>query len=76
MFTEFKLSRCFYLYFVQGGIVVLEIYPNGAAKKDGRLQPGDQLIEVNGTSFLDITNTNASGALRQLLPKVQIIFFL
>lgn len=49
----------------------MEIYPDGAAKKDGRLQPGDQLIDVNGTSLLDITQTNACSAIRQILPKVR-----
>lgn len=50
--------------------MVLEVYPDGAADRDGRLQPGDQILEVNGTNLLDITHAVASNALRQLLPKV------
>lgn len=52
--------------------MVLEVYSDGAAKRDGRLHPGDQLVEVNGTSLLDITYANASAAIRQILPKVSI----
>jgi len=34
------------LYF-QGAVIVHEVYDNGAAAKDGRLLPGDQMLEVN-----------------------------
>ena len=34
-------------YFFQGIIIVQEVFPDGVAGKDGRLLPGDQLIEVN-----------------------------
>lgn len=34
-------------------IIIQSIYPGGAAALDGRLQAGDQLVEVNGT---DLTN--------------------
>ncbi|KAJ8372559.1 hypothetical protein AAFF_G00281360 [Aldrovandia affinis] len=34
-----------------GPILVKNILPRGAAVKDGRLQPGDQILEVNGVDF-------------------------
>jgi len=30
----------------QGAIIVHEVYDNGAAAKDGRLMPGDQILQV------------------------------
>lgn len=49
--------------------MVVDVYPGGAAEKDGRLQPGDQILDVNGTSLKDVTHNFASQALRQTLPK-------
>nr|CAH7758330.1 unnamed protein product [Callosobruchus chinensis] len=54
-------------------IVLVEIYPGGVADKDGRLQPGDQILDVNATSLKDVTNTTALQALRQTLPKMKLI---
>lgn len=31
---------------VLGAVVIHEVYPDGAAAKDGRLEPGDQVLEV------------------------------
>lgn len=50
--------------------MVVEVYPGGTADKDNRLQPGDQILEVNGTQMKDVTYTTALQALRQTLPKV------
>lgn len=47
------------------------MYPNGAAAKDGRLRPGDQLVEVNGEDFRSITHIKALGVLRQTPAKVR-----
>lgn len=58
--------------FLQNGIVVVEVYPGGAADRDNRLRPGDQILEVNATQLKDVTHTTASQALRQTLPKVSI----
>jgi hypothetical protein len=30
-----------------GSIIIHEVYPDGAAAKDGRLRPGDQILQVN-----------------------------
>lgn len=51
-------------------MVLLEIYQGGAADKDGRLQPGDQVLDVNGVSLRDVTNNTAALTLRQNVPKV------
>jgi inactivation no afterpotential D protein len=57
---------------IPNGIVVVEVYPGGAADRDNRLRPGDQILEVNATQLKDVTHTTASQALRQTLPKVSI----
>lgn len=31
----------------QGGVFILDVFPDGAAGKDGRLQPGDRIVEFN-----------------------------
>ncbi|TRY70231.1 hypothetical protein TCAL_10701 [Tigriopus californicus] len=38
-------------------VVVQEIYPDGLMAQDGRLRPGDQIIEING---IDMTRANHS----------------
>ncbi|KAK9679193.1 PDZ domain [Popillia japonica] len=70
------------LFFVGGkdtstpeGIVVVEVFSGGTADKDGRLQPGDQILEVNGTALKDVTYTTASQALRQTLPKMKLTVY-
>lgn len=54
---------------------MVEVFSGGTADKDGRLQPGDQILEVNGTALKDVTYTTASQALRQTLPKVSCTSF-
>ncbi|KAK4884342.1 hypothetical protein RN001_000613 [Aquatica leii] len=54
-------------------IIVLEIFPGGAADKDGRIQAGDQILEVNGTCLKDATNEVALQTLRQILPKIKLV---
>ncbi|XP_069068427.1 partitioning defective 3 homolog [Pleurodeles waltl] len=46
------------------GVYVKRILPGGVAYSDGRLQPGDQILEVNGDSLLGITNEQAVDLLR------------
>ena len=57
----------------QGGIVVHEVYKDGAADKDGRLKPGDRIVSVNGTAFNELTHTDALRILRTAKDKVAII---
>ncbi|XP_063932758.1 inaD-like protein isoform X3 [Zophobas morio] len=60
---------------IPNGVVVVEVYPGGAADKDNRLRPGDQILEVNGTHLKDVTHTTASQALRQTLPKMKLVVY-
>lgn len=57
---------------LQGVIIIHEVYPDGAAAKDGRLKPGDQILEVNSEDFRSITHNRALAALRQTPAKVQV----
>ncbi|XP_050059637.1 multiple PDZ domain protein-like isoform X3 [Aphis gossypii] len=54
-------------------VIIHEVYPDGAAAKDGRLRPGDQLVEVNGEDFRNITHIKALGVLRQTPAKVTMV---
>lgn len=60
------------LFVLQGVIIIHEVYPDGAAAKDGRLKPGDQILEVNSEDFRSITHSRALAALRQTPAKVQV----
>lgn len=55
--------------------MIVEIYANGVVEKDNRLQPGDQILDVNGTTLKDVTYNTALQALRQTLPKMKLIVF-
>ena len=57
---------------MQGAIIIHEVYPDGAAAKDGRLKPGDQILEVNSENFRDITHQKALSVLRQTPSKVSL----
>ncbi|XP_054017235.1 syntaxin-binding protein 4-like [Dryobates pubescens] len=46
------------------GVYVKRIIPGGVAYADGRLQPGDQILEVNGDSLLGVTSERAVDILR------------
>uniref|UniRef100_A0A914RK35 PDZ domain-containing protein n=1 Tax=Parascaris equorum TaxID=6256 RepID=A0A914RK35_PAREQ len=39
---------------VLGTVVIHEVYPDGAAAVDGRLKPGDQVLEVAINGLLHI----------------------
>lgn len=49
------------------GIFVKSILTGGAAFKDGRLRPNDQLISINGISLLNSSNETATETLRRVL---------
>ncbi|XP_035258696.1 syntaxin-binding protein 4 isoform X2 [Anguilla anguilla] len=46
------------------GVYVKRILPGGLAANNGRLQPGDQILEVNGASLIGITCERAVDILR------------
>ena len=37
-----------------------EVFPDGLVAGDGRLQPGDQIIEINGTDMTCATHSQVS----------------
>jgi len=47
-------------------IYIKNILPRGAAVLDGRLQAGDRLLEVNGTSMTGFTQQEAVNVLREI----------
>lgn len=47
-----------------GGIYVGSIMKGGAVAQDGRIEPGDMILEVNGISFEDMSNDEAVQTLR------------
>ena len=51
------------------------MYPDGAAARDKRLKPGDQILEVNGESFRNITHSRALAVLRQTPAKVRMMVY-
>ena len=52
--------------FLQRCIVVQEIFPDGLAALDGRLQSGDQIIEVNGADMTAATHAHVCQELRKV----------
>ncbi|XP_043212020.1 multiple PDZ domain protein-like [Amphibalanus amphitrite] len=58
-----------------GAIIIHEVYPDSAASKDGRLKPGDQLLEVNSENFQDVSHNKALALLRQTPAKVRMLVY-
>lgn len=54
------------------GIYIKNVVKNGAAAMDGRLQAGDQLLEVDGNSLLDITQDQAAALMMRTGPVVTL----
>lgn len=42
---------------------------SGAVALDGRIEPGDMILEVNGVSFENLSNDSAVKALRESVQK-------
>lgn len=47
-------------------VVVQEVFPDGLVASDGRLQPGDQIIEINGCDMTCATHSQVCAALRKM----------
>ncbi|KAK2148813.1 hypothetical protein LSH36_481g02006 [Paralvinella palmiformis] len=52
-----------------GGIYVGSIMKGGAVAQDGRIEPGDMILEVNGHSFENMSNDDAVRTLREAVQK-------
>ena len=50
------------------GIYVTKITPGGLAEQDGQIQPGDRLIQVNLSAFLNISSTIQGDLHRAIFP--------
>ncbi|XP_070615761.1 ligand of Numb protein X 2-like [Erythrolamprus reginae] len=48
-----------------GNIVVQEIFPDSMVAADGKLAPGDHILEVNGVNISSVTHCQAIALLRQ-----------
>ena len=53
-------------------IMIQSVDPNGTAAKDGRLKPGDTLIEIEGRSSSLMNFTEASHYLHSSSPLVRL----
>ncbi len=56
-----------------GAIFIHEVYEKGAAHKDGRLRPGDQILEVMSENLRSVTHSHALHALRQTPNRVRLV---
>ena len=51
--------------FSQRCVVVQEVFPDGLLAQDGRIQPGDQIIEVDGADMTSATHHQICQDLRK-----------
>uniref|UniRef100_A0A4W6G8F5 PDZ domain-containing protein n=1 Tax=Lates calcarifer TaxID=8187 RepID=A0A4W6G8F5_LATCA len=58
-----------------GAVIIHEVNDGGAAQKDGRLQAGDQILEVNGIDMRQATHDEAIGVLRLTTQRVRLCVF-
>lgn len=54
-------------HMVDMGIFIKSVIHGGAASRDGRLRPNDQLLSINSVSLLDRSNTEAMETLRKTM---------
>jgi C-terminal processing protease CtpA/Prc len=52
-----------------GGIYVGSIMKGGAVQLDGRIEPGDMILQVNEINFENMTNDEAVKVLREVVQK-------
>ncbi|XP_035808484.2 multiple PDZ domain protein isoform X2 [Amphiprion ocellaris] len=58
-----------------GAVIIHEVNDGGAAQKDGRLQAGDQILEVNGIDLRQATHDEAIAVLRLTTQRVRLCVF-
>uniref|UniRef100_A0A672I3A8 PDZ domain-containing protein n=1 Tax=Salarias fasciatus TaxID=181472 RepID=A0A672I3A8_SALFA len=58
-----------------GAVIIHEVNDGGAAQRDGRLQAGDQILEVNGIDLRQATHDEAIAVLRLTTQRVQLCVF-
>ncbi|XP_056265013.1 multiple PDZ domain protein isoform X3 [Pseudoliparis swirei] len=58
-----------------GAVIIHEVNDAGAAQRDGRLQAGDHILEVNGIDLRQATHDEAIGVLRLTTQRVRMRVF-
>ncbi|XP_060917369.1 multiple PDZ domain protein [Labrus mixtus] len=58
-----------------GAVIVHEVNDGGAAQRDGRLQAGDQILEVNGIDLRQATHDESIAVLRLTTQRVRLSVF-
>ncbi|XP_034044568.1 multiple PDZ domain protein [Thalassophryne amazonica] len=58
-----------------GAVIIHEVNYGGAAQRDGRLQAGDQILEVNGIDMRQATHDEAIAVLRLTTQRVRLCVF-
>ncbi|KAK2082249.1 Segment polarity protein dishevelled DVL-1 [Saguinus oedipus] len=56
-----------------GGIYIGSIMKGGAVAADGRIEPGDMLLQVNDMNFENMSNDEAVRVLREIVPQTEPI---
>lgn len=52
---------------------IVEVFPDGAAHKDGRLQAGDQILEICSQSFKEIEHDEAHAAVMKVSGTITMV---
>jgi len=63
-----KKSRGYLFNIIVYRLYILWMY-SGAVSLDGRIEPGDMILEVNGISFENLSNDEAVRILRDVVQK-------
>lgn len=59
----------------QKGVFIVEVFPDGAAGKDGRLQSGDQILDMCKQNFKDMEHDKAHASVLQASGTVRVDLF-
>lgn len=74
-----KITKCLifsnlFFLFILGNVYVKSVTPSGPAAKTNQIQPGDQIISVNGHTLLNLKYNKALELLQNAREEVEIIF--
>ncbi|CAF5112754.1 unnamed protein product [Rotaria sp. Silwood1] len=58
---------------IDGAIFVSSITKGSLVAEDGRIKPGDMILQVNDISFEKLSNNDAAGILREAVQKPGLI---
>ena len=56
--------------------LIMFFYLSGAVAQDGRIEPGDMILQVNDISFENMSNDDAVKVLRESVMKPGFVFLL